>query len=64
MIAAGRHSLLRLFLYACPFVVFGIGISFGNVAGGTKLLSMIGVLRSYAPANSLVTKCVSEMAVP
>ena len=41
------------------FVVFGIGISLGNVAGGTDL-SMIGVLCSSPPANSLVTWCVSE----
>ena len=35
-----------------------------DVAGGTELLSMIGVLCSYQPANSLVKWCVSEMAVP
>ena len=45
------------------FVVFGIGISLGNVAGGTDL-SMIGVVCSSPPANSLVTWCVSEMAAP
>ena len=46
--------------------MFGIG-SLGNVECGTELLSMIGVVCSSPPANllnSLVTWCVSEMAVP
>ena len=45
----------RLFLYAHPFSVFGIETSLGNVTGGTELLSMIGVVCSSPPANSLVT---------
>ena len=41
--------------------MFGIGISLGCVAGDKELLSMIGVVCSSPPANSVVTWCVSKM---